>query len=130
MAAADTSEYLPVDQVHDSSHVYLAITGSGGHLGWFDGPFWGTKPNKRRWITLPVLEFLQAATRDLGVEGGNVEVEQGGAPGEGLQEPGQGWTWVKSGGHEVQGGGRRGWRVLREGVEVESKEGTGALQGF
>lgn len=85
-------------------------------MGWFDGPFFSYRHNKHRWVLHPVAEFLTAAYRDLGSEGGEVEV---------VKE--EGWEWVSRGGHEVQGGGRRGWRVLQEGLEVEGSEGTGAL---
>jgi hypothetical protein len=99
--------------------VCLAITGSGGHLGWFDGNWFSTRGSKSRWILKPASEFLEAATRDLGIEGGDVQVKRE-----------DGWDWVESGGHEIQGGGRRGWRVLREDADVEGAEGTGALQGL
>lgn len=55
---------LPVSQVQGGSHVYLAVTGGGGHLGWFDGPMFGPQ-SKRRWVVKPMGEFLTAAARDL-----------------------------------------------------------------
>ncbi|BEI82219.1 hypothetical protein CcaverHIS002_0300870 [Cutaneotrichosporon cavernicola] len=55
---------LPITQVQDASHVYLAVTGGGGHLGWFDGPMKGPK-SKGRWVVKPMGEFLTAAARDL-----------------------------------------------------------------
>jgi hypothetical protein len=43
-----------------------------------------------------------------------------------------GWVWVVRGceAHEVQGGGRVGWRVLDESEIVKGEEGSGALQGL
>ncbi len=55
---------LPISQVQAGSHVYLAVTGGGGHLGWFDGPISGPA-SKRRWVVKPMGEFLTAAARDL-----------------------------------------------------------------
>lgn len=72
---------LPITQVQGSSHVVLAVTGGGGHLGWFDGPMRGGK-NKRRWVVKPMGEFLTACARDLSPRAA-VEV----APG-----PGPAWT--------------------------------------
>ncbi|CAK9783619.1 unnamed protein product [Cutaneotrichosporon oleaginosum] len=55
---------LPISQVQEGSHVYLAVTGAGGHLGWFDGPIKGPA-SRRRWVVKPMGEFLTAAARDL-----------------------------------------------------------------
>jgi hypothetical protein len=63
---------------------------------------------------------LTAATRDLGVKGiEHVEIEEV-----------DGWEWVKVQGHEMQGGDKIGWRVLREGEIVEGGESSGVLQGL
>lgn len=47
---------LPLDLFKASSHAVLAIVGSGGHLGWFEGGFPGLSA-PRRWLHLPVGEF-------------------------------------------------------------------------
>jgi hypothetical protein len=80
--------------------------------------------SKRRWILQPISQWLAAATRDLGAVG-EVEVEKEG------DEKNQ-WYAVVRGGHAVQGGGERGWRVLREegGEIVKGEEGSGVLQGL
>jgi len=41
-----------------------------------------------------------------------------------------GWEWVEKEGHEMQGGGRIGWRLLKEGEVIEGGEGSGVLQGL
>ncbi|WWC85872.1 uncharacterized protein L201_000739 [Kwoniella dendrophila CBS 6074] len=115
---------LPLEELKASSHVITAITGSGGHLGWFDGPFplWAPKKSKQRWVLRPVSEFLTAAARDLHTAGGPVKVTEE-----------DGWEWVKEGGHGIPSLDRRGWKVLKEGEEVkgENDEGeTGVIQGL
>jgi hypothetical protein len=116
---------LPISSISSSSHVYLAITGSGGHLGWFDG-----KGQKTRWILKPIQEFLVAATRDLGLEGRNVEVVSGDEHGDanGNGNGGGGWEWVVEPAHDMVG--RVGWRVMKEGEIVAGEEGEGVLQGL
>ena len=48
--------HLPLD-VGSNTHVALAVTANGGHLGWFEsGESWG---QVRRWITRPVVEWLK-----------------------------------------------------------------------
>lgn len=117
-------EAIPIEQFQSSSHVFSAITGGGGHLGWFDGPFFSSKKSKSRWILKPVQEYFTAAFRDLGVEGGLLEVRQGKGPG-----GEEGWCWVEKGGHEVQGGAQVGWKVLDE-RDVRGAGQSGVMQGL
>jgi len=104
--------------------VYAAITGSGGHLGWFSGPLFGkAEARKSRWIHKPVSEFLQAATRDFEpVEYGIVVDREDGEDGE--------WTWVREAAHDVAGFKRVGWRVLSVGQLIEGAGDSGVLQGL
>ncbi|ORX34833.1 Alpha/Beta hydrolase protein [Kockovaella imperatae] len=67
------SRALPRTQVSSSTHVLMAITPRGGHLGWFTGP----KANER-WVAEPIMEYLRACVRDLGLEGSSVEMEMEG----------------------------------------------------
>ncbi|WVQ80966.1 hypothetical protein IAT38_003073 [Cryptococcus sp. DSM 104549] len=120
---------LPFSEFRASSHVYAAVTGSGGHLGWFDGPFFNKVQSKRRWVLKPVSEFLTAASRDLPLVGAavEVEVEQCGERGE------EKWEWVKEPAQDIPGLKRVGWRVVDEGevVKGESYEGEeGLMQGL
>ena len=115
---------LPIEQFQSSTHVFSAVTGGGGHLGWFDGPFFSRTKSKSRWILKPVQEYLTAAFRDLDVQGGQLEVvESEGPGGEG------GWQWVEKGGHEVQGGKKVGWKVLDE-QDVSGAGQSGVMQGL
>lgn len=83
---------LPITQVEASSHVYLAVTGGGGHLGWFDGPMFGDA-SKRRWVVKPMGEFLSAAARDLPPRAA-VNVISGPGPAWANPEAKQGEDWV------------------------------------
>ncbi|RXK38700.1 hypothetical protein M231_04010 [Tremella mesenterica] len=66
---------LPIAEFQASSHVYAAITGPGGHLGWFCGPLFASREKRKaRWIVIPAVEWLTAASRDLPSRG-NVVVE-------------------------------------------------------
>ena len=48
--------HVPLD-VGANTHVALALTANGGHLGWFEsGEKWG---EVQRWVTRPVLEWLR-----------------------------------------------------------------------
>ncbi|WVF65970.1 hypothetical protein IAT40_000708 [Kwoniella sp. CBS 6097] len=115
--------HLPLEEIKASSHIYAAITGSGGHLGWFDGPFplFSSTKSKSRWVLKPVSEFLLAAERDLGVAGAVKTVEE------------DGWELVEEGGHEIPSLKLVAWKVLSEG-EVISGEGDegegGVVQGL
>jgi hypothetical protein len=117
---------IPISSFTSSTHVYAAITGSGGHLGWFDGV-----GKKSRWVLKPVREFLSAAKRELGMQGNPVEVVRGNENGpedDEKEERDGGWEWVKEAAHEMVV--PVGWRVLKEGEIVEGQEGTGVLQGL
>ena len=109
---------IPVDEIQSSSHVFVAVTPGGGHLGWFTD-----LSSKERWVRKPISEFLSAATRDLSITNALVTVEAI-----------NGWEWVKSPAHEVNGvggeDGRIGWRVLEESELVIGAEGTGVMQGL
>lgn len=121
---------LPIEQFQSSSYVFEAITGGGGHLGWFDGPFFSSTKSKSRWIVKPVREFLKAAFRDLEPQGGSVTVSLGKGPGpESGSGSEAGWNWVTEGGHEVQGGTRVGWKVLDE-KDIKGAGESGVLQGL
>ncbi|OCF36347.1 anon-23da protein [Kwoniella heveanensis BCC8398] len=115
--------HLPLEEIKASSHIYAAVTGSGGHLGWFDGPFplFSSTKSKRRWVLKPVSEFLLAAERDLDVAGAVKTVED------------EGWALVEEGGHKIPSLDRVAWKVLSEG-EVVSGEGDegegGVIQGL
>lgn len=111
---------LPVPEVTSSSHVQMAVTGAGGHLGWFDGPLFGKsccteeKCHTSRWILRPIREFLAAAGRDLLPR---AEVKT-------LTEvkDGEEWTFVDAPPMIPQTGAdptRIGWRVTQEGVPLE-----------
>ncbi|KAL1412997.1 hypothetical protein Q8F55_000746 [Vanrija albida] len=96
---------LPINEVQDGSHVHLAVTGGGGHLGWFDGA-WGSTD---RWVRTPIAEFLAAAARDL-PPGPSVVVGDKDA---------DGWFWVEGEPVPSQTGAdpsRVGWKVLAEGI--------------
>ena len=110
------------------------MTGAGGHLGWFDGPFFGSA-SKDRWISKPAIEWLGAASRDFGAVGKVVVrrdegEEEAAGHDDGAQAKAEGWTWVEQSGHAIQGGCRRGWKVLDEKEVVHGEEGGGTLQGL
>lgn len=121
---------LPFTQVQKGSHVQLAVTGGGGHLGWFDGPFW----SKTRWVRIPIAEFLAAGARDLAPRAEViVESDEGIDEKEGVmetdieyqeavKEKGESrWEWCKGPLVVPQTGARPtriGWRVVAEGLEV------------
>ncbi|ORY25059.1 Alpha/Beta hydrolase protein [Naematelia encephala] len=113
---------LPLDEIHSSSHVYLAISGGGGHLGWFTSS--PLTSRKTRWVLEPISEWFRAICRDIDVQGRRVEV---------LNDDG-GWTWVKEPAHKMSGtgdkDGRVGWKVLAEGELEQGSEGTGVMQGL
>lgn len=110
---------LPIEQFASSSHLYAAISGGGGHLGWFEGP----RANDR-WVKKPASEWFVAATRDLARSGETLDVEK----------DDDGWSWVKSPAHTISGvGGEKGmvgWKVLDQGEVVKGAEGEGVLQGL
>lgn len=114
---------LPISEIASSSHVYGAITGGGGHLGWFEGP-----RARTRWILRPVSEWLTAAYRDMPRAGGMLDATKAE----------NGWTWVEKPAHAITGvgekmgggGGKVGWKVLDEGEVIRGEEGEGVLQGL
>ncbi|KAF9514118.1 hypothetical protein BS47DRAFT_1316969 [Hydnum rufescens UP504] len=54
--------FVPTVETQKSSTCALAVTPSGGHLGWFHGGDWFGRPD--RWIRQPVLEWLAAVGED------------------------------------------------------------------
>lgn len=126
---------LPITEVTDATHVQLAVTGGGGHLGWFDGPFFGPK-SRNRWVRKPIAEFLTAATRDLppgppvtvtyGEELESTKVIDAMAPDtlgiDGVEMDTNAWAWVDGPISSCQTGAtpaRVGWKVLC--VDVDEK---------
>ncbi|ODN79060.1 anon-23da protein [Cryptococcus wingfieldii CBS 7118] len=118
---------LPLTGIQASTHIYTAITRAGGHLGWFDGPLFGSPAKtKHRWILQPVSEWLEACARDLRAPGEDARA----AVGVGVEvEEVDGWEWVKEARYTIPGVERVGWKVLREGEVVagEEDEGEGGL---
>jgi len=57
--------FTPAEETTHGQTCALAVTPSGGHLGWFHGgsPI-GRGPPPDRWIRKPVLEFLKAVAED------------------------------------------------------------------
>lgn len=127
---------LPIGLVQDGTHVQLAVTGGGGHLGWFNGPFTG--PHSRdRWVRKPIAEFLIAATRDLkpgpevtvtyGEEAEYTKVIDKMAPDtlgvDGVEISTNQWAWVDGEIFACQTGAepsRVGWKVLC--VDVDERK--------
>lgn len=74
--------FSPLDETAKSVTCALAVTPSGGHLGWFHGGSTFGKPD--RWIRQPVLEWLHAVAVDyvpdskLGVDGRDRTIERDG----------------------------------------------------
>ena len=133
---------LPIDEFQASSHVFAAITGSGGHLGWFSGPFFSRTRSKERWIATPIREWLEAAIRDLPAKQ-SIAVLRGPAPGAQAAvvngeasnghvgaEVDESWEWVEKGACPVMDQQKVGWRVLRQGEVVVGAEGSGTMQGL
>lgn len=125
---------LPIEAVESSSHVVLAISSGGGHLGFLDGPFVQkpfSDPKKtgypqQRWIVKPVSEFLQAAVDALEPE---ADAENRGVPVHRKAEEGEdGWEWVAD--SEGDTYGRVGWKEVEHGELIEGAESSGPLQGL
>ena len=102
------------------------------------------------------MEFFTAAIRDLPLAGSAVKCVRGSARGPGIEddwekvsnrskklrtvdataidgpEDGDGWEWIKSLAHDIQGNedGRLGWKVLSRGEVIHGEEGTGTMQGL
>ena len=74
--------FVPSDETAKSVTCALAVTPSGGHLGWFHGGSTFGRPD--RWIRQPVLEWLHAVAMDyvpdskLGVNGKDRTIERDG----------------------------------------------------
>lgn len=111
----------------------LAITKSGGHLGWFDGPLFnrrgkkGSKPERfpqQRWIIHPVSEFINAIVSELDASA-SFGKEHLTAHVESKEE---GW-------HHVQGSekhlyGPVGWKIVEDGGRIEGSTESGVLAGL
>lgn len=119
---------LPIEEVQAATHVQLAVTGGGGHLGWFDGPFSGAA-SRDRWVRKPIAEFLTAAVRDLkpgpevtvtyGEELEYTKIIDAMAPDtlgiDGVEMDTNAWAWVDGEIFSCQTGAepaRVGWKVL------------------
>ena len=111
----------------------MAVTPSGGHLGWFDGPFAvrpGSDPKRtgypqQRWIVKPVSEFLQAALDALEPEAvtGHEETAK-----RSVQKGEDGWEWVLASENDTYG--RVGWKEVDDAELVKGAESSGVLQGL
>ena len=108
----------PITEIQSSSHVYLAVTPGGGHLGWFSD-----LSTKDRWLRKPISEFLIAATRDLPIMGAAVEVNEK-----------DGWEWVRKAAHDVKGvggdSGSVGWRLMMAGQSILGAEESEVMHGL
>lgn len=128
---------LPIEEVTTSSHVMLAVTAGGGHLGWFDGPlFAGTKTIKtadgkiervraypqQRWIAKPVQEFITAIVDELDYEATGYTNQPV------FENKEDDWVWVK--GSEKQVYGPVGWKVVESGGAVQGNNESGVLAGL
>lgn len=108
----------------------MAVTPSGGHLGWFDGPF-ATKPGsdpkktgypQQRWIVRPVSEFFDSVIE--GMELGK-NANSGGRK---VIKGDDGWKWVQ--GSEGDTYGRVGWKEISHGEHIRGAGSSGILQGL
>jgi hypothetical protein len=100
--------------------VVLAVTGGGGHLGWFDGPLFhrGNKYPQQRWIVKPVSEFLRSAASS---------VRKDVVHRRDVEDGDDGWQWVV--GSETDTYGKVGWKVETK-DKVKGAEESGTLQGL
>jgi uncharacterized protein len=101
---------FPLD-VGGSGYVVLAVTSSGGHLGWFEAAQAG---GVVRWITKPVIEWLRATgnelVRSIPARGGKMEIDG---------------FWTEEGLEHL------GWKVVSEGGTIVGAEGEeGLLAGL
>jgi uncharacterized protein len=97
--------FVPTVETQKSSTCALAVTPSGGHLGWFHGGDWFSRPD--RWIRQPVLEWLAAVGEDY-------------IPGPELKREARSETFERDG--FVLQKGREwcaGYKVIQEGVLLE-----------
>lgn len=108
----------------------MAVTPSGGHLGWFDGPFAmkpGSDPKKtgypqQRWIVRPVSEFFDSVIEDLELQDHLKPTERQ------VVKSDDGWSWVK--GSEGDTYGCVGWKEISQGEHVQGAGSSGSLQGL
>lgn len=115
-----SGQSLPVDEVSASSHAVLAVTSHGGHLGWFDGPFFGgrARPRQKRWIIKPIAEYVTAL----------LDHTEDESPRRTVEREADGWSWVE--GSERDTYGRVGWREVEDDRLVSGAESSGVLQGL
>jgi hypothetical protein len=120
----DKAGSLPIEGFSKASHVLAAVTGGGGHLGWFDGPLFGSAAKrKRRWVLKPVQQFFTAAVRDRpSSRGSGVDVH--------VTKEADGFSYVEGELGTGRGGKRVGWKELDEGEVVQGTNGSGVLQGL
>lgn len=91
-----------------NAHVCVAVTHTGGHLGWFED-------DGRRWVVRPALEYLRALRDDV----------------DGPLRPGRALIVDGDGLHREEGREHIGWRLLKDGEVVVAKEGaTGLVAGL
>jgi hypothetical protein len=119
-----TKASLPLEGFSKSSHVLAAVTGGGGHLGWFDGPFFGSAAKRKsRWVLKPVQEFFRASVRDApSSRADSIHVD--------VQQEDDGFTYVKGAHGTGRAGKRVGWMVLSESEVVRGSDESGVLQGL
>ena len=106
---------LPLD-AGENKYVALAVTKSGGHLGWFESiPNIGTVYSQvKRWVTQPAIEWLKASITNL-VDTNSRDV-----------------VFEEEGGFIMQAGFRNlGYRSLGDAGEITGIEGEeGVLRGL
>lgn len=103
----------------------MAVTARGGHLGWFNGPFFTSKSSGRypqqRWILEPVRDYITAILEQ-------TDFERDTVPGpRTIRREGE-WTWIEDSEKELYG--PFGWKVVQEGKQVEGAESSGVLAGL
>lgn len=129
------SAALPIDEVTNSSHVLLAVTARGGHLGWFDGPLFAHKDRttsrsrlpQQRWVVKPVSEFITAVVSELD-SGGTFGLDAPVGEHVGFKAGDDGWVWRKNSEDDLYG--PIGWKVEGKGEEVQGKGHSGVLAGL
>lgn len=113
------SSSIPYAAVDENPWVIFATTKDGGHLGWWEGPFWRI----RRWVSKPATEFMRA-----------VETANPGAtrPAKGTLPKSTGVVgFVKEGVVvRVVGEETTGWEYMGECTVDEEKGGEGMTKGL
>ena len=122
---------LPIEEIANSPYACMAVTGGGGHIGWFTG-----YRAEERWCVRPAMEWLGAATRDLPVAAASITTYKSSSAGMGAVQYGQGsadraesgsgtGSGTGSGSGEAEeggdgdGDGEEGWeRVSRPSVDI------------